>query len=234
MFKFIVALASEVWDCEDEAEDIMNDLVSTVAPNAGYYKDIYDGKIWLEFQTLDGLPFLAGQNTFGFMLNVDWFQPCKHVQYSVGALYLAIMNLPRHLRFKRENILLCGITPGPNEPKNINEFLAPLVDDLLTLLAGVELNVHGGKVVVKGALLCVDCDLPAARKVCGFLSYTATLGCSRCKKQFPGEIGKKDYSGFDRNTWFARNVNDHRHQVNIIESCTTKATRMRKESEFGV
>lgn len=33
-------------------------------------------------------------------------------------------------------------------------------------------------------LLCVSCDLPATRKVCGFLSHTAKLGCSKCKQEF--------------------------------------------------
>ena len=30
------------------------------------------------------------------------------------------------------------------------------------------------------ALLCAACDLPAGRKLCGFLIYTATYGCSCC------------------------------------------------------
>jgi len=46
----------------------------------------------------------------------------------------------------------------------------------------------------------VTCDLPAGRKVCGFLSHSATLGCSKCLKEFPGAVGNKDYSGFDTTT----------------------------------
>lgn len=33
------------------------------------------------------------------MLNIDWFQPFKYTNYSVGAIYMTILNLPRHLRF---------------------------------------------------------------------------------------------------------------------------------------
>ena len=55
-----------------------------------------------------------------------------HVQYSVGAVYLAILNFPRHLRYKRENMLLVGVIPGPHEPSlHINSFLEPVVDELL-------------------------------------------------------------------------------------------------------
>ena len=112
------------------------------AVNDAQLKDVYDGKIWKEFHMYDGKPFLLSENTFGLMLNIDWFQPYKYSQYSIGAVYLVIMNLPRKHRFLRENILLCGILPGPKEPRlHINQFLKPLVDDLLTLLSGIELNV---------------------------------------------------------------------------------------------
>ena len=120
------------------------------------------------------------------MTNVDWFQPFTHTQYSIGAMYLAVMNLPRHLRFRRENMILCGIIPGPHEPKgNMNQFWKPLVDDLLKLWHGVTMTVYGTAkdCLVHAALLCVACDLPAGRKACGFLGHSATLGCSRCKKK---------------------------------------------------
>jgi len=34
------------------------------------------------------------------------------------------------------------------------------------------------------ALLLVACDVPAARKLCGFLGHGAKRGCSKCKKEF--------------------------------------------------
>lgn len=45
------------------------------------------------------------------MLNLDWFQPFKHVKYSVGVLYAVILNLPRDERFKLKNVLLIGVIP---------------------------------------------------------------------------------------------------------------------------
>ena len=62
-------------------------------------------------------------------------------------------------------------------------------------------------VLVRCALLCVACDIPASRKVCGFLGHSATYGCSKC---FPGQVGKKDYSGFDRSQWKERTLEEHR------------------------
>ena len=60
------------------------------------------------------------------------------------------------------------------------------------------------EILIRCALLCVACDLPAGRKVCGFLGHSATLGCSRCLKAFPGAVGCKNYSGFNRSLWQPR------------------------------
>uniref|UniRef100_A0A1X7VI87 Uncharacterized protein n=1 Tax=Amphimedon queenslandica TaxID=400682 RepID=A0A1X7VI87_AMPQE len=45
----------------------------------------------------------------------------------------------------------------------------------------------------------VSCDIPAARKVCGFLGHAAMLGCSKCLKTFytDGPGSHVPYSGFE-------------------------------------
>ena len=52
-------------------------------------------------------------------------------------------------------------------------------------------------VVIRCAILCVSCDLPTGRKLCGFLGHFARHGCSKCLKEFQGSIGKINYSGFE-------------------------------------
>ena len=39
------------------------------------------------------------------------------LEYSVGVIYLSLNNLPRSLRYRRENVIIVGIIPGPSEPK---------------------------------------------------------------------------------------------------------------------
>lgn len=78
--------------------------------------DIYDGQVWKNSATINGRPFLSKPHHLGLMLNCDWFQPFHHTQYSIGVIYLVILNLPRTIRFKPENIIIAGIIPGPNEP----------------------------------------------------------------------------------------------------------------------
>ena len=151
----------------------------TLAEDNDAMKDIYDGKIWKEFQMYDGKPFLKDPNNFALLLNVDWFNPFKHTPGSVGAIYCAFANLPRELRFKRENVMLIGLIEG--EPKHdLNSILKPAVDELLQLWKGIWISMK----FVRVALICVACDIPAARKIAGFMGHNATRGCSRCLKHF--------------------------------------------------
>ena len=46
--------------------------------------------------------FLVAPYSYLLTLNVDWFQPYKHIQYSVGSIYLTIQNLPREERYKED------------------------------------------------------------------------------------------------------------------------------------
>ena len=174
-------------------------------------RDVYDGNIWHEFHCVDGKPFLSEQGNLGLIMNFDFFQPYDHVQYSLGAIYISVLNLPREERYKQENTILVGLVPGPTEPDTLNSFIKPLVNDLLNLWNGVQLNVASLSCIrkIRAALVCVACDLPAGRKMCGFLSYTARLGCSRCYKKFPGDFGALDYYGFDRQNWRLRGRVDH-------------------------
>ena len=130
--------------------------------------DVFEGRIWGDFQTVNSCSFLGSPRNYGFMLNVDWMQPFDHTPYSVGVLYLILMNLPRSEHFKRQNIFLLGIIPGPSEQwNNINSFLAPLVDELYKLWHEGALLRHSGSVIPElFKLLCCVLHViwPQARK----------------------------------------------------------------------
>ncbi len=192
--------------------------------------DIYDGDIWREFQSINGTPFLSQRHCLGLMINLDWFRPFKHSEYSIGAIYITVMNLPRHLRNKPENVLLVGILPGPSEATNLNGFLKPLVNELNEFWEGILLNIYGSstKELIRCALLCASCDLPAGRKLCGFLSYNAHQGCSRCHKSF-----SQGYGGFERDKWVKRTRTEHLEITKKLEVCNTKKEVREIESKSG-
>lgn len=200
-------------------------------------RDVYDGKVWNDFLNYDGQPFLSLPYNFLLSLNVDWFQPFKRTTYSVGVIYMSIQNLPRTERFVSENVILIGVIPGPNEPKlMINSFLEPLVEELQQLWKGVFVkNATGATVLVRAALSCVACDIPAARKVCGFMGHSARLACSQCLKEFETEVfgDKPDYSGFDRSQWNPRENSDHWKWAFKHKECKTRADQKQIERLHG-
>ena len=100
--------------------------------------DVYEGRMWKELNNLYGQSYLCLPGNLCLGINVDWFNPHKDSPYSIGAIYLVVLNLLREEWYKIENVILAGIIPRPNEPKgNINSFLSPLVEDLKSLHDGI-------------------------------------------------------------------------------------------------
>lgn len=165
-------------------------------------------------------------------MNVDWFQPYKHTQYSVGAIYLTILNLPRQERYKLENIILVGIIPGPKEPPlTIDTYLKPLINEFQEYKSGLSVvTPQKLSITIRLALACISCDIPATRKVCGFLSHHANLGCNKCYKDFSSI--ETDF--FDRENWIPRTGDQHRKECRKIRKKHTKSKQQCKQSKYGV
>ncbi|QRV91932.1 Transposase family tnp2 [Ceratobasidium sp. AG-Ba] len=128
---------------------------------------------------------------FGLSLtmNTDWFQATKEGNYSVGACYMVLNNIPRHLQFLRENIALCIIFPGPREPTDyaLEQMVEPLVNDLLELKQGIHMNVRCGdppiyeEKLVHGELSQHIADLIARIKIGGRAGLKSELNfCLYC------------------------------------------------------
>src|SRR6266540_2465335 len=119
------------------------------------------------------------------MLNLDWFQPYEGTIHSISIIYAAICNLLRDIRFKCENLLTLSLLPGLNEVSlhKINHYLTPIVDELEFLWDGITLNCtyecQEGKYIC-AALILISCNIPAARKICGYVS--ALVSCHQCEK----------------------------------------------------
>lgn len=67
--------------------------------------------------------------------------------------------------------------PGPKESKyTINSFLQPMVQELKQLWSGVTIpcTSHPLKCIfIRAALTCSANDIPATRKLCGFVGHNA-------------------------------------------------------------
>lgn len=107
---------------------------SKVSTNPQAMIDVYDGQVWNDFLNVNGRPFLSQPNNLALSCNVDWFRPFKHTQFSIGVLYIVILNLPRKIRYLPENLIIGGVVLGPTEPsKTMNSLLEPIVKDLLAV-----------------------------------------------------------------------------------------------------
>ena len=194
--------------------------------------DIYDGRVWKEQISKK---YFDSHHNLAVSLNVDWFQPYSRVTDSLGVIYLSILNLPRHLRYKQENIILVGIIPGPKEPKlNINSYLSPLVDELKEFWHGVDINVDSDIIKVCIRLLCISCDIPATRKVCGFAGHRSNFGCSKCLCKFKhNSTGGMEVSG-TLGEWNLRTLEEHRSKSDEYLGCKTKTKQKQLTSSYGI
>ncbi|OAD65760.1 hypothetical protein PHYBLDRAFT_102113, partial [Phycomyces blakesleeanus NRRL 1555(-)] len=149
-------------------------------------------------------------------------------------------NLSRSVRFKKENVILVGLMPGLKEAKKseINLYLRPLVDELEKLYKGVRVQTYQcpNSTTIHAALFMVACDIPAAQKVCGFMSNTSTNACHKCNHQFSRLAGTSlvDYSGFDFSKWLLRTKNDNCKDAEVWRNATTEAERHHFEVENDV
>ena len=193
--------------------------------------DIYDRHVWKVFANFNGRQFLSEPHSLAFSLNVDWFQPFKHATDSVGAIYRSILNLPRSLQYRPENIILCGIIPGHKEPKDLNVHLQLLIQELLLIWEGSMLDIPPyGPIQIS----CSTSDLPATRKVCGFASHSASFGCSKCLKKFTTLGDKLDYSGFNREGWKLRDLESHKVISKSYREANTKSKQDDIVKNYGV
>ena len=202
--------------------------------------DVYDGSVWKDFNSSKYRNYLMTPGNLLLALNTDWFQPFEKTKYSVGVLYLVVLNLPRDERYKLENIIIAGLVPGPKEPKlTMNSYIGPLVQDLQSVYRGWQIPTNHPFLKYVTVRLCVGiiaCDIPATRKLVGFLGHSAKLGCNKCLKEFPTDAcsGNNDYSGYNREEWEPRTKEGHERACLELKDATCRTSLDSLESKYGV
>ena len=85
-----------------------------------------------------------------------------------------------------------------------------------------------GTACVVAALLCVAADIPATRKVCGFVGHSANKACSKCLNLLPGGFQEeRDFSGFQRRPlWPKRDGVSHKRNCEKLKAA-------KSQSEYG-
>lgn len=163
-----------------------------------------------------------------FELGIDWFhadeaKPGKKTR-SVGAIYVACLNLPPHLRFLPENICVVGIIPGPNKPHGaqLNHFMEKVGDDFVQLRDGVwysQTHMYPNGREVYGLLGPVVADLDACRAVGGCTGHNHRLFCSICR------LPKDSITDFNYRCWPKRTFDEHKTHANRWKAATSQKER---------
>jgi hypothetical protein len=159
------------------------------------------------------LPGPADEMRLAFSFSMDSFNPyhMKEAKQTVSStgIWLILLNLPPHLRYRPENMFLAGIIPGPKKPSlsDINHSLKLLVDVLLEFFEpGVwysQTARHNRGCRVRAILVPIVSDMLAARQAGGFASATATYFCTCCSLKI------QDIENLDRRTWPKRDAVEH-------------------------
>ena len=185
-------------------------------PHKEYMEDVWDAGHLCKILLKKGERFLPGpanETRLAFSFSMDSFNPyhMKEAKQTVSstALWLILLNLPPHLRYRPENMFLAGIIPGPRKPSlsDINHSLKLLVDVLLeffdpgVLYSRTARHKRGCR--VRAILVPVVSDMPAARQAGGFASPTATYFCTRCR------LKVQDIENLDIHSWPQRDVVEH-------------------------
>ena len=181
-------------------EQFLSLIKNRPEPSSKDYRDIWDGNILQQFMVDPEdtrRPLLKCKTNLALLLYLDFFNPFQRAVYSCGALYISVVNIPKGQRFKAKWTMLTGLIPGPSEPEgHVNSYLSPIVDDLLTLYTGIQIESCGGKVIFSRSLLLpVLADMPASRKLSQYKSHKADLPCDKCQFQAVREKGTRGASG---------------------------------------
>jgi Transposase family tnp2 len=146
-------------------------------------RDYWDGILHQEHKARG---FFADERDIALGLSTDGLQLFKVGKYSVWPLLLVNFNLKPDQRVKKHNIFLCGIIPGPNNPKDIHSFLRVMVDELKELAIGIE-DVYDAftktQFTLRAHLVLVSGDLPAIAKVMGISGHNSYHYCRFCTLQ---------------------------------------------------
>jgi hypothetical protein len=102
----------------------------------GIIGDIFDGNLYKKL-TDDG--YFKDERDIALIGSTDGYQIFRQKTDDCWVIMFINANLPPNERVKKENLLISAIIPGPNQPKNFNSFLRPIVDELKMLEGNLDL-----------------------------------------------------------------------------------------------
>ncbi|KAJ3863506.1 hypothetical protein EV359DRAFT_82317 [Lentinula novae-zelandiae] len=225
-------------------EDAMDQHQQSSPPADGDpERDFVDSTTFRQFKGTDGEPYaIPQQDPSGSpdlrlvtSLGFDAFNPfhskTAHAIVQSTALYMVILSLPEHLRYRPENMYLLTVMTGKPSQHHINFTLRKLVKQLLPFWEGL-FYVHTARYLLGRRVFIVlipaVCDTEGAHQLLGFASHSHTYFCRRCLLQ----IG--DIHNLVPETWIMRDPAQHRELALKWREASTEEERQKIYDEHGI
>ena len=130
----------------------------------GGWHDCWDGTLFREHVNSFQEP---RHLVFGFF--TDGVQVVRQKTHDIWPLLLIQLNLPPKVRYKKRNLILLGIIPGPKQPSDFESFFQPMLDEFKRLEQGVQAwDGHWNEwFTLTASLLQIAGDQPAIASVMG-------------------------------------------------------------------
>ncbi|KAL1914100.1 uncharacterized protein VTP21DRAFT_1503 [Calcarisporiella thermophila] len=156
-----------------------NSDVSSQASPEYKFGDIFDGR---RYKELVQAGFFSDPRDLAFSGSTDGFQIFRQKTYECWPVILINHNLPPKDRVKKRNLLISTLIPGPKQPKDLNSFLAPLVNELKLLEAGVPCfdGLKNEDFTLRAYTVFWSGDIPAISKLAGLTGTNSYRGCRFC------------------------------------------------------
>lgn len=166
--------ASEMNYRRDATEKLMEDLLGNTLPTE--FSDYLHGS---EYAEAVGRGDIQPED-FVLLYTIDGAQLYRSKQSDCWIYLWVLLDLAPETRYKKEKVLVGGIIPGPDAPKNLDSFLYPGFHHLAALMHD-GLSVWDAesdtKYISHPYLAMVTADGPAMAKVSGRTGHMGKKGC---------------------------------------------------------
>lgn len=159
--------------CPSKIEDVFD---------SQHYRALRDTPVTIDEKTYQFNYFAGNQDVaLGFL--TDGFTPFKRSKQTCWPLLLINFNLPPDVRFQKEHLICVGVIPGPHKPKDPDSFMWPMVEELLTLMAGAPtLDAQAQAMVsLRAFLILCGGDIPAVSMIMNIKGHNGFSPCRMCK-----------------------------------------------------
>lgn len=133
---------------------------------------------------LDELKLFEDERELAFCCGFDGTKAFKtRKNRYIWPIILTCLNFPPEIRYKKRNIMVVGFVPGPNNPKEHDTFLQPMVDEFAFLSeVGIKAWDEGKREEfrLKAHLMLFSTDMPARTKILKMLGPNSISYCEYC------------------------------------------------------